>query len=388
VPSTPTTRRATLAALGSVALGGCSALGAESGDEVSCHPADHDWPTYGYDAARTGAAPPRDLPPADAEVRRLSATGTSPAGGSVEASPVADDGVAYLAGDVRVEARRVGSGDRVWAVDPGGSVDTSPVLGCGAVFVATLNETVAYDRGDGTELWRADGPGGGRGGPGSPALVDDTLYVPGSGLAALDAESGRERWSASASHSIHGVAVADRPYAGTGSNGGGGVAAFTASGETWWETTDGVGPVYATPAVADGTVYAASKDGRLAALDADDGSVRWRRALDDAVYQPPAVAGGTVVVGAGNGTRARAFDATTGAERWAFETGVSKSAPVFLGERVLVAGANTGVWALDAATGEELWYSGELGNVGSVPVVAGGRLLYRTWNDSEVAVVG
>lgn len=384
-----TTRRAALAALGSVALGGCSALGVERGDELSCRPADHDWPTYGYDAARTGAAPASDLPPAGADVVRFSATGASPgAGGSVDAPPVVDDGVAYVAGDVRVEARRVDSGERVWASDPEWSVDTSPVLGCGAVFVVGLNGTVAYDRADGTERWRTEGPGGGNEGPGSPALVDDTLYVPGSGLTALDAESGRERWSAAASGSIHGVAVAGRPYAGIGSNGGGGVAAFTDAGETWWETTEGVGPVYSTPAVAGGTVYAASKAGRLAALDADDGSVLWRRSLDGAVHQPPAVADGTVVVGAGNGTRARAFDAATGEERWAVETGVSRSAPVFLGDRVLVAGANTGVWALDSATGDELWYSGDLGNVGSAPVVAGGRLFYRAWNDSEVTVLG
>lgn len=384
-----TTRRATLAALGSLALGGCSALAAERGDEISCRPADLDWPTYGYDAARTGAAPADDLPPIDADARRFSATGASPAGGgSVEAPPVVDDGVAYLAGDVRVEARRVGSGERVWAADPGGSVDTSPALGCGAVFVAGLNATVAYSRADGAELWRTEGPGGGRGGPGSPALVDDTLYVPGAGLAALDAESGRERWSAAASGSIHGVAVADRPYVGVGSNGGGGVAAFTTAGETWWETTEGVGPVYAPPAVADGTVYAASKAGRLVALDAADGSVRWRRPLDGSVYQPAAVADGTVVVGAGNGRLARAFDAATGAEQWSFETGASKAAPAFLGDRVLVSGANTGVWALDAATGETLWYSGELGDVGSAPVVADGRLFYRAWDDSEVAVLG
>lgn len=386
------TRRAFLAACSGAAAGlaGCTDVIAVGGSSppVECGPTAYDWPTYGYDAARTGRAPARDLPGEDPEARRLSETGSSPGnGGSLDAPPVVADGVAYVAGDVRVEGRDVATGERVWHADPGDgvSVDTAPALGCGAVFAAGLNETVAFDLADGTELWRADA-GGGREGPGSPTVVDDTVYVPGSGLTALDAESGEQRWSAGVDHSIQGVAVADRPYAGVGSNGEGGVVAFTMAGELWWQATD-VGPVYSPPAVADGTVYAATKSGTVAALDAADGSVRWRASMPDAVYQPPAIADELVVVGAGNGERAVAFDAATGDRRWTFETGVSKAAPVVLGDRVLVAGANTGIWALDPATGEELWYSGDLGNVGSQPVAVDGALLYRAWNYSDVAVL-
>lgn len=381
-------RRTLLSSAGAAAataLAGCSAFARNSSPPLDCAPADLDWATYGVDAARTSRLPARDLPSEDAEPRRFSQTGGSPGGGgSAEAPPVVDDGVAYTAGGVRTEARALDTGERLWAVDPGGSVNTSPALGCGAVFVSTLNETVAYDRADGTERWRAEGGATSFDGAGSPALGDDTLYVPGGSVAALDAETGDERWTATATQSVQGVAVADRVYAATGSNGQGGAAAFTAAGERWWETA-GLGTSYACPAVADGRVFVPSKSGTLTALDADTGEVLWQSRIEDGVSEPPAVADGTVVVEAGNGTTVRAFDAATGERRWSFTTGVSQSAPVMVGDRALVAGANTGVWALDLTTGTEEWYSGELGDVGSQPVVVDGALLYRSWSYSDTA---
>lgn len=383
-------RRALLASVGTVAataLAGCPAFAGTSDPPLDCEPTNLDWPTYGADPARTSHVPSRDLPPENTQPQRFSETGGSPGGGgSTEAPPVVDAGVAYTAGGVRTEARSLATGERLWAVDPEDSVNTSPALGCGAVFVGTLNETVAYDREDGTERWRADAGATAFEGPGSPTVRDDMLYVPGGSVTALDAETGEVRWTASAEQAVKGVAVDDRVYAGLGSNGQGGAAAFTASGDLWWETTD-IGPAYACPVVADGRVFVTTKSALVAALDAEDGTVLWQQTLDASMYQPPAAADGTVVVGAGNGARAMAFDAATGERRWSFHTGVSQSAPVVVGDRVLVSGANTGIWALDLATGEERWYSGDLGNVGSQPVVADGALLYRAWNYSDVAVL-
>lgn len=385
------TRRAFLAVCGVTATAGCSDLVAtgQSDPPVECGPAEYAWPTYGYDSERTGHVPDRELPPEDAETARFSRTGTDAGangGGSVDAPPVVGDGVAYVAGDTRVEARDVETGERLWETDPDDGVSTSPTLACGAVYVATLNETLALDAEDGTVLWRTD-RGTGTGASESPTAVDDTLFVVGNGgVTALDAETGDERWRGRIDHAEDGLAVADRVYVAGGSNGGGEVAAFTRDGTEWWRTTE-VGEVYTAPVVADGTVFAVSKTGTLTALDSGDGSVRWQASVAPGVYEPPAVADGRVFVAAGNGRRATALDARTGEQIWRFETGVSQGAPTVVGDRVLLTGANTGVHALDAETGERVAHW-PVESVGSRPVVADGRLFYRAWNVSDAFVVG
>ncbi|WMT10253.1 PQQ-like beta-propeller repeat protein (plasmid) [Natrinema thermotolerans] len=193
---------------------------------------------YGYDAARTSHVASRDLPSADAEVGRFSQTGAQTGGGgSVEAPPVVNDGIAYVAGDTRIEARDIETGTRLWETDPEDGVNTSPVLACGTVYVSTLNETLALDSENGDVLWRVDG-GAHSGVSTSPVVVDDTIYVAVGGIAALNAETGDERWHAQTDHSAQGVAVADRVYVGAGSNGSGEVAAFTRNGDDWWRTTE------------------------------------------------------------------------------------------------------------------------------------------------------
>ena len=55
-------------------------------------------------------------------------------------------------------------------------------------------------------------------------------------------------------------------------------------------------------AVAGGTVYVASGDGQVYALDAATGRPRWTYTTGSILYSSPAVAGGTVYVSDDNGT--------------------------------------------------------------------------------------
>lgn len=386
-PARPT-RRAVLAACGTAMVSGCSDVLARgpSDPPIECEPSTYSWPMYGYDPARTGHVASRELPSTGAEPRRFSRTGSSTTGGgSVEAPPVVDGDVAYVAGDVRIAARDIETGERLWEVEPGGSVSTSPALACGTVYVSTISETLALDPGDGAVLWRA-GAGAHSGVSASPVAVDDTLYVIAGGVTALDAETGDERWQARTGHSAHGIAVGDRVYVGAGSNGSGEIAALTRDGDARWRTTE-PGEVYTAPAVANETVYAVSKTGTLTALTAADGSVEWQASVESGVYEPPAVGDGRVVVEAGNGTRTMAFDAANGDRLWTYRTGVSTGGPIIVGDRVLATGANTGIHLLDAGSGDRVrqWPAG---NVGSQLVVASGRLFYRGWNVSDVFVIG
>ncbi|MFW5974329.1 MAG: PQQ-binding-like beta-propeller repeat protein, partial [Natrialbaceae archaeon] len=150
-----------------------------------------------------------------------------------------------------------------------------------------------------------------------------------------------------------------------------------------WQCTESTDSVGAAPAVADGTVYVASTDGSLTALDAASGEAvdGWPVELDEGTVSPPTVADGTVYVGSGDGS-VYAVDADVDGEEaeWEFDAEGGISGGVALeqsadGEATVYA-ANTGggVFAIDAATGDPLWeepYVTE-GSINSAPVVDDG----------------
>ena len=147
-----------------------------------------------------------------------------------------------------------------------------------------------------------------------------------------------------------------------------------ASGRRQFKTRD----VAWTMAVAGGRIHA-SDGPSLFALDAADGSERWRTAADGWVYAIRAD-GGTVVT-ATRGGGVQAWDASSGTRRW--ERGGAQtqfespdSGPTVIGRAVYYQGGGQ-LHAVDARNGTELWSYpvGEPGAAGSVPtrpVVAGG----------------
>ena len=108
------------------------------------------------------------------------------------------------------------------------------------------------------------------------------------------------------------------------------------------------------PTVVDGTVYFASKDKNVYAVDATTGALRWYFTTSggsDGAVGSPAVAGGVVYVGDAHGTF-YALDATTGELIWKFAAGGWPVAAVADG---IVYVAGSAFYALDAADGTLLW---------------------------------
>lgn len=203
----------------------------------------------------------------------------------------AADRVAYAAvmdeeggGAVNVVALDLATGRERWraATELTGGVAAAVRAAGGAVYVEAEGALLAFDAADGVERWRV--PGGGTGG--GWTVVGDAVYLGlADGVVALDAAGGGERWRG-------GVASGGR-----------------------------------APAVAEGSVYAASEGGVVVALEAATGAERWRAALGAAAEGAPTVAGGLVLVGAGpdpggilglggDEGSVRALDAATGEERW------------------------------------------------------------------------
>lgn len=125
------------------------------------------------------------------------------------------------------------------------------------------------------------------------------------------------------------------------------------------------------PAVVDGTVYFGAQDDRLRAVDAADGTVRWRRKRAVPLYTRPAVSADTVVAPTYDAVVAHAT--ADGTRRWSFEPPGSQaeieSAAVLVGGYVATVVTNyagtqeeppenpyTRLYGLDLDTGTEVWH--------------------------------
>jgi outer membrane protein assembly factor BamB len=155
-----------------------------------------------------------------------------------------------------------------------------------------------------------------------------------------------------------------------------------ATGQVRWAyPTDGA--IHSSPAVADGAVYVGSNDDDIYAINAVTGRILWRQDLKNKVASSPAVAHGIVYVGS-NDHDVYAFSAATGRVEWIRQTnGSVESSPVVSGATVYVGSDDGRIYALNAAHGGILWTRPTGGFVQSSPVVADG-LVYVGSNDGRL----
>lgn len=164
---------------------------------------------------------------------------------------------------------------------------------------------------------------------------------------------------------------------------------FPAQGEWQYpaESDRKAGTSFTPPVVAGGIVYAAIHQlggnpgvpGAVLALDAGNGSLRWRFDLPSGpsaqIVGPVVVAGGIAYVGASDHS-VYALDANTGANKWQFRTGNKVWAGVALdgAGTAYIASLDHRVYAVDVATGKEKWRHETGGAIASAPLFDSGRL--------------
>lgn len=131
------------------------------------------------------------------------------------------------------------------------------------------------------------------------------------------------------------------------------------SGRTRWQA-DTEAELAAGPAAGEGLVVVGTSSGVVIALAADDGKQRWRAQVSGEVLASPLVVAGRVIVRTVDG-RLRALDAADGRETWMVEDVVPRlslrgsSAPVRAGEAVLCGFDSGRVMAVSIANGDILW---------------------------------
>jgi eukaryotic-like serine/threonine-protein kinase len=105
------------------------------------------------------------------------------------------------------------------------------------------------------------------------------------------------------------------------------------------------------------TIYFATSDGSVYALNAKDLSLKWSNPykINSKIWSAPAVDGDTLYIGCFDKT-VYAINTTDGTEKWKYKTdGAVNSTPVIYNNTVFIGDYSRHFYALDAATGNQVW---------------------------------
>lgn len=292
-------------------------------------------------------------------------------GGRIDARPVAGDGRVFTtSADGDLHALDAASGQRSWVAGTYRTPQRGPALGPKRVFAGVKHRAheqapwayslSGFDRGNGDRAVRLDPPNAFS----TPTVVGDTLYldVRGQGVTAVDATTGRRRWTYEVAHrSVSRPTVGgDAIFVGAGKRDLYSYVHLLAlerqTGEKRW-AFERQEEVPARPVVGDDYVYLANGE-HVRAFDVDRGIVRWHTVLEGEPIHfanggSPALDGGTLYVGGVAGPhrhgRLVALDARTGEPLWKFDAGNAFTGPVLHDGRLLLTdGQEQAVYALSA----------------------------------------
>ncbi len=198
----------------------------------------------------------------------------------------------------------------------------------------------------------------------SAAEFGDTLYIGiDSTIYAVNAATGAKRWVASLPESDT-SSVYSTPILGAG-----GVYALSESGTLYgfsakdgsklWsasiETLQFLLTNASGPAVDDTSVYIGSLDHQVYALNARDGSVRWKSLTRGKIISSPSVVNGVVYIGSGD-NYVYALNTRDGSVKWKYMTGSDvESSPNVVDGVVYVAAEDHYLYTLDAESGKPYW---------------------------------
>ena len=276
------------------------------------------------------------------------------AGSPIELAVVRD--VVYAAAGERLYALDAATGTARWSVRTGSDALAAPVPAGDTVYAALDDgRVVALEARSGRRRWsRAAGARG------RLTVAGRRVYVRGGDFAiiALDAATGTTRWRFRAAGPI----LNDDPIVAggvvySGSDHATVYALDARSGRPRWRLRLPGERGRVPLAVAAGVVYATSRSGAVHALDAATGTTRWRTRLGPLAFEP-VVAAGTVYLG-GAGRQTYALNASTGRERWTFRTpgdDITNAWRVTPARDLVYLGGTDGrLHAVDTATGQERW---------------------------------
>lgn len=162
-----------------------------------------------------------------------------------------------------------------------------------------------------------------------------------------------------------------------------------------WSTSigDGMGKIGLgmAPLYDNGTLYAADHEGRLAAVDAENGRKKWEIKTKLPFSGGPAVGGSTLVMGTIDGGVV-AFDAGSGNQMWTAKVSSEVLAvPAVTEEVVVVRSIDGRVFGLDARNGERRWIYDHsvplLALRGNADILVRGSTVFVGYDDGSVSAL-
>jgi outer membrane protein assembly factor BamB len=162
-----------------------------------------------------------------------------------------------------------------------------------------------------------------------------------------------------------------------------------------WSTSigDGMGKqgLAMAPVYVNGRLYAADHEGRLMALDAENGKKLWSIKTKQPFSGGPSVGDELLIMGTIDGA-VIAFDVDTGNERWSARVSSEVLAvPGIADDVVVVRGIDGRVFGLDAETGARLWIHDHsvplLTLRGNADILVRGSTIYVGYDDGSVTAL-
>ena len=144
--------------------------------------------------------------------------------------------------------------------------------------------------------------------------------------------------------------------------------------------------IHSAPVVSQGIIYLGTRDYQLYAINAGEGTVRWKFKAGSYIDSIPVVANNVVYFGSNDGNL-YALDASNGKKLWEFKTQYAIRSSVAVADgRVYFGADDYFVYALDAASGKAIWRFETGNDIESSPVVANGIVYIGSQDDHFYAL--
>ncbi len=314
-----------------------------------------DWPTYGYDLARTRFDPTVTLRPPYRIKWRFSA------GDLLEFPPAIYSGGLYVCtGHGRVICLRASDGRIIWSyqVRHDARFASTPTVDATSVYVTSLAGLfLVLDRLTGKPQWGLSGIGRSES---SPLVWRHRVFFgdENGSLYAMSLTTHKVVWRYRTGGALKGAPAELNGRLVIGSYDGS-VYCLSYNGKLLWSTSTGgilgANQFYATAALAYGTAYIGGINGTIYAFALGNGGQRWSYATNGWVYSSPAVWRDLVYEGSYDGYF-YALNAATGSLAWKFRAGSPISgAPTVIDGIVYLSSFSGHTWGLNARTGRVEW---------------------------------
>jgi eukaryotic-like serine/threonine-protein kinase len=289
--------------------------------------------------------------------------------------------VSTLHGEILAVRTRTGEGAGSRRFGP--SIVGAPVLD-GSMLYTTIagdeNSLVAFDVTEGRIRWTIRMGGSET----SPLLIGDRIFfcTLNGKLVCAGKKTGEVLWTYSPPKhlpvtSIHSSPAGDGTIVVFGSDDGRLTAVGAADGVLRWSFR-ARRSILTSPIITGGRVIAGSLDSSMYAVDASTGSLLWSRPLGSAIYSSAAVGGNRVYAGT-SGRQLCCLSIDSGEILWSFDMkGPVGAAPVVSGNVVFAGSLDKTIYALDGISGKILWHYETGGRIKTSPVVAKQSLFILT----------